>query len=245
MGPLRSHAQRHLAQRHYACLLAVCLLQLVIFTLPSPWERLSSLGYLLLGGQMLRALGVSGAPNGGVVRAEVVGHWAYRVIGLAALIVGGFWMLTPLNLRSSGVSVVLLWAVFATWSAARLITQLAEEHSVNRAVLRGALAGYLMLGLAGGLVCAGLETAQPGSFVDARQSAVLADGLQPVWRLNFVSLNYFAFVTLTTTGYGEIQPATSPAQMLSILIAIAGNVYLTSVLGLLIGRFSSNRGNRS
>ena len=110
---------------------------------------------------------------------------------------------------------------------------------MNRTVLRGALAGYLMLGLAGGLVCAGLETAQPGSFQGVREAAVLADGLQPVWRLNFVSLNYFAFVSLTTTGYGDILPATPLAQMVSIVMAIAGNVYLTSVLGLLIGRFSS------
>jgi voltage-gated potassium channel len=240
MPPLRSPAQRH-----YARLLAVCLLQLAIFTLPAPWNRLSSLGYLLLGTQMLRALGTTAGFDRGLRRAEAIGTWTYRLVGLAALSVGGFWLLTPLNLRSSGVPVVVLWAVFAIWSAARLISQLAEERSVNRAVLRGALAGYLMLGLAGGLVCAGLETAQPGSFLGVREAAVLADGLQPVWRLNFVSLNYFAFVTLTTTGYGDIQPATSPAQMVSILIAIAGNVYLTSVLGLLIGRFSSNLGDRS
>jgi hypothetical protein len=226
-------------QRHYTRLLAVCLLQLVIFTLPAPWNRLSSLGYLLLASQMLRALGtVEGAERNGS-RAGSMGRWGYRLIGLAALSVGSFWMLTPLNLRSSGVPVVVLWAIFAIWSAARLIAQLAEERSVNRTVLRGALAGYLMLGLAGGLVCAGLETAQPGSFQGVREAAVLADGLQPVWRLNFVSLNYFAFVSLTTTGYGDILPATPLAQMVSIVMAIAGNVYLTSVLGLLIGRFSS------
>lgn len=239
MPPLRSHGQRH-----YARLLAVCLLQLVIFTLPAPWTRLASLGYLLLGTQMLRALGRFGAAPA-ASSASMINLWAYRLTALAALGVGGFWMFTPLNLRSSGVPVVVLWAVFAIWSAARLITQLADERRVNRAVLRGALAGYLMLGLAGGLVCAGLETAHPGSFLGVREAAVLADGLQPVWRLNFVSLNYFAFVTLTTTGYGEIQPATALAQMASILIAIAGNVYLTSVLGLLIGRFSSNLADRS
>jgi voltage-gated potassium channel len=222
-------------QHHYARLLGVCVLQLGIFTLPSPWNQLSSLGYLLMAGLMLNALDDGFTAT----RGRRFGHLAYRAMGLAAIVVGGFWMLTPLNVRSSGVPVVVLWAAFAVWSAARLIRQLGEERSVNQAVLRGALAGYLMLGLAGGLVCAALETARPMSFMGLREGAVLGDALQPVWRLNFVSMNYFAFVTLTTTGYGDIQPMTPLAQMVSIVLAIAGNVYLTSVLGLLIGRFSN------
>jgi hypothetical protein len=58
-----------------------------------------------------------------------------------------------------------------------------------------------------------------------------------VWRLNFVKLNYFAFVSLTTTGYGDILPITPAAQMVSIALAVAGNSYLAIVLGMLIGRF--------
>lgn len=222
-------------QHRYARLLFVCVVQLGIFTLPSPWNELSSLGYLLMAGLMLNALG-------DVFRSSQSSRFAqlaYRVMGLGAIIVGGYWMLTPLNVRSSGVPVVVLWAAFAVWSAARLIRQLGEERSVNQAVLGGALAGYLMLGLAGGLVCAALETAQPMSFLGLREGAVLGDVLQPVWRQNFVSMNYFAFVTLTTTGFGDIQPTTPLAQMVSVVLAITGNVYLTSVLGLLIGRFSS------
>lgn len=228
---------RSASQHHYARLLGICLLQLAIFTLPHPWNRLSSPGYLLMAVVMLRALGQQIVPR----RADVLSRHAYRALGLAAIAVGGVWMFTPLNLRSTAVPVVVLWALFAVWSAARLILQLGEEHSVNRAVLRGALAGYLMLGLAGGLVCAALETAQAGSFSGLQATDALADGQQPVWRLNFVALNYFAFVTLTTTGFGDIQPSTPLAQMVSIALAVAGNVYLTSVLGLLIGRFSNQK----
>ncbi|MGL6134459.1 MAG: potassium channel family protein, partial [Prochlorococcaceae cyanobacterium] len=169
----------------------------------------------------------------------------YRLLGVAALAAGSLWLLTPVTLRSTGAPVAPLWALFAVWSALRLIRQLGEERSVNMAVLRGALAGYLMLGLAGGLVCAALETMAPGSFSGAELVSQGPDGQQPVWGLSFVQLNYFAFVSLTTTGYGEILPLTPLAQMISITIAIAGNVYLVSVLGLLIGRFSmqDNRGD--
>lgn len=49
---------------------------------------------------------------------------------------------------------------------------------------------------------------------------------QPLWRLNLVSINDFAFVTLTITGDGDIQSTTAIAQMIS------------SSLGLLISTFS-------
>ena len=149
----------------------------------------------------------------------------------------GLWLLTPLELRGTGVPVVVLWALFSVWSAQRLIRQLGEERSVDQAVLGGALAGYLMLGLSGGFLSAAVETVAPGSFTGVDLSRAGPDALEPVWRLNFVKLNYFAFVSLTTTGYGDILPITPAAQMVSIALAVAGNSYLAIVLGMLIGRF--------
>jgi len=53
------------------------------------------------------------------------------------------------------------------------------------------------------------------------------------------SYNYFAFVTLTTTGYGDIHPVTPQTQMLCVMVAIAGTVYLAMVMGLLISRYTA------
>ena len=61
----------------------------------------------------------------------------------------------------------------------------------------------------------------------------------PVWQIDFVALNYLAFVTLTTTGYGDIHPGTPQTQMLCALVAIAGTTYQVVVMGLLIGRFTA------
>jgi voltage-gated potassium channel Kch len=57
-----------------------------------------------------------------------------------------------------------------------------------------------------------------------------------VWGLDFVRLNYFAFVTLTTTGYGDVVPRTPLAQMASVSVAVIGTLYVTVVMGLLISR---------
>jgi hypothetical protein len=60
----------------------------------------------------------------------------------------------------------------------------------------------------------------------------------PVWQLNFIRLQYYAFITLTTTGYGDVTAATAQAQMLSVALAVGGTFYPAAVLGLLIGRYS-------
>jgi voltage-gated potassium channel Kch len=64
-----------------------------------------------------------------------------------------------------------------------------------------------------------------------------------VWTLNFVRLTYFAFVSLTTVGYGDVVPATAQAQMLGILTATLGTLYVAVVMGLLISRLIAAEAN--
>jgi len=238
--PQPQDAAGDLRHRHYRHLLAICLALLVSLTLPGPWARLSSLGYLAMAGTMLKTL----APRD----RRSPSFALYRVLGLAVLSSGVIWYVTPLEMRGSGIPVLVLWSLFSCWSALRLILTLAQEQRVSGDVLQGALAGYLMLGLTGGLIFAALETIQPGSFAQGGVTFGLGDGpldiapvsQRQVWQINFVRLNYFAFVSLTTTGYGDVLPVRTLAQMGSVAIAVAGTFYLAVVMGLLISRFSAS-----
>ena len=116
---------------------------------------------------------------------------------------------------------------------------------VHRPLLMGAIAGYLHLGLTAGLVMGAVETIQPGSFQPlALTKAALASGDLSVIESSgaFAEINYFAFVCLTTVGFGDINPALPLARMLSVVTSIAGPLYLAVVMGVLIGRFAG--GNR-
>ena len=62
----------------------------------------------------------------------------------------------------------------------------------------------------------------------------------PVWTLSFVRLNYYAFVSLTTMGYGDVLPVTPLAMMLGVAIASMGTFYVAVVMGLLISRLIAN-----
>lgn len=68
----------------------------------------------------------------------------------------------------------------------------------------------------------------------------------PTWHrclcgISVIRLQYFAFVALTTTGFGDVVPETPQAEMLSVAIAISGTFYVAAVMALLIARFSSQQ----
>jgi voltage-gated potassium channel len=225
----------------YGRLLATCLGLMVCFGLPVPWSRLASIGYLLLGVVLMVGWGRDSAKGG-----STMGPFTpYRLLGLAAIAFWLLWVLTPVEIRTTGIPVILLWTLFGGWSATRLIRRLALERRVNGAVLQGAVAGYLMLGLASGLLLSGLETIQPGSFRGIDIITQSGAAHPSVWGLNFAQLNYFAFVSLTTMGYGDVIPLTPAASMICVMIAIAGTFYIAAVMGVLISRLTVQEAEQS
>ena len=182
-----------------------------------------------------------------MTRGEPEPIWSqrlYRGLGLVSVATLWLWLLTPLELINSGVPLALSWSLLVGWSVIRLVKRFAVEPRVNDALLMGATAVYLHIGLTAGLVMSALETIQPGSFeplvVDAvEQGSVLAAAEA------FSTLNYYAFVCLTTVGFGDISPMLPLARMVSVTTSIAGPLYLAAVMGVLIGRFASNLERRS
>src|SRR5262252_10930376 len=45
---------------------------------------------------------------------------------------------------------------------------------------------------------------------------------------------FFSFVTLTTTGYGNLVPAANPGQSLAVLEAIAGQLFLVTAVAKIV-----------
>jgi Ion channel len=52
---------------------------------------------------------------------------------------------------------------------------------------------------------------------------------------------YFSFTVLTTTGFGDFTPATPVGHALAVIEMLVGQLYLVTVIGLLIGNFASRR----
>ncbi|MBM5801418.1 MAG: two pore domain potassium channel family protein [Cyanobacteria bacterium K_DeepCast_35m_m2_023] len=239
--------KRHRFYRH---LFAVTVFVVSIQALPLPLFRLHLVGTGLMVMLLLVELGqviprLSSKPQA-FDPAAARSAKLYQLLGLFGLGCLLVWVFTPASAAYTGFPVLLLMTAFVFWSLQRLTKLLGREESVGGEVLAGAVAGYLLLGLSGGLLLTVLETVHPGSFQNLvhhsgqvmKQPLPLAAANELIWDLDFSRITYFAFVALTTTGFGDIVPVTPPAAMASVALSIAGSLYLALVMGLLISRFT-------
>jgi hypothetical protein len=236
--------------RFYGHLLLLSLGVMVLIAFPYPVRRLSVLCSEVLILMLTFELGRPLRPR---QHKRHLYDNAYRLIGLAAFTFQLVWLLSPVNWRfTSGVPVLALITIFVFWSIKRLLYCLSCEKVINAKVISGAVAGYLQLGITGGLFFSVLETVAPGSFVNTAREykgmalEVFSGSSSEIasWMLDVSRIYYFAFVSLTTVGYGDIVPTTPTAQMASVALSIAGPLYLAVVMGLLISRYTIQGDNQ-
>jgi len=108
--------------------------------------------------------------------------------------------------------------------AAVVASQIYRRGAVTPHRIQGAVAAYLLLGLAWANAYQLLYHLRPDAFTGGLAAA--ADVPQ-TWI-------YFSFVTLTTTGYGDITPVHPVARSLAIAEALAGQLYLAITLARLV-----------
>ncbi|MCS5700640.1 ion channel [Cyanobium sp. FGCU-52] len=143
----------------------------------------------------------------------------------------GLWLPVVLGAWPPGIfrplEMVLL-SLFFLGTSMRLVHVLARVPRVNGKVLAGAAAGYLLLGLTGGVLATATQVVVPGSFSlgPAASHQVLLD-----------RLIYFSFVTIAGLGIGDVVPSNAVGERFVILLSVASTLYVTLLVGLLLGRF--------
>jgi hypothetical protein len=103
----------------------------------------------------------------------------------------------------------------------RLFKELFRTSRVNADSIKGGICIYFLLGIVWGMVYRSVHQLIPGSFIFNVPG-------EP-------NLFYFSFVTLATLGYGDIVPATRFMQMLAILEAVTGQIFLAVYIARLLG----------
>jgi hypothetical protein len=123
--------------------------------------------------------------------------------------------------------------VFYCYLAVQLFLQIKKNRAVDLNIIFASVSGYLLIGAIGGFVFQLLTLAVPGSF----------KGLAGPFET--YGLQYFSYITLTSVGYGDISPATEAAQSLVLLLALSGQIYLTVLVAILVGKYLSEKPNIS
>ncbi len=93
----------------------------------------------------------------------------------------------------------------------------------------GVLCVYLLVGMAFAFTYGVIEALSNEPFF-----AQIADG-------SHSDFLYFSFVTLTTTGFGDLTAATSLGRSFVIIEALTGQIYLVTVVSLIVANLGRPR----
>jgi Ion channel len=103
-----------------------------------------------------------------------------------------------------------------------IVRHIAFRREVDRETVLGALSAYLLFGMAFAFTYRFVGEVQRGPFFGAQGEGDVADDL------------FFSFVTLTTTGYGNLVPADNPGQSLAVLEALLGQLFLVTMVAKIV-----------
>lgn len=124
----------------------------------------------------------------------------------------------------------LFFTFFFLLATIGTIYKVATCIKLNNDTICNAINGYLFLGLFGASMASVLELQDVNSFNFSSAITAIHE---------FEKFIYYSFVTLTTVGYGDITPNSSAAKVLTIFLSTAGQLYLTVLIGLIVGKYIS------
>jgi len=121
---------------------------------------------------------------------------------------------------------LVLSIIFFFYIIFYLVSRVASSKTVGSLEFLESINVYLLLGIAASLVFTLVYSSNheaynpPGEVLNSHADFI-----------------YYSFVTMTTLGYGDITPKDSLARSLSIFFSVAGQLYLTMIIAMLVGKY--------
>lgn len=159
-------------------------------------------------------------------------RWYYLVIVFAVLAI----VLRILaSIHSVDSKVVELGGAMVNVTCFSIIAVAIIKYILNDKIIAlneiyGAICAYLLIGLIWAFLYNALMITNPASFhfppeLDSGRMAL--------------HLIYFSFITLTSTGFGDIYPIAPFAEVLSYIEAIIGQIYVVVLIGWMVGTLAT------
>lgn len=194
------------------------LLASMTWTMVGPdtrWARLISVA--LQGSTVLLALARSGRPAG-------LSRLGGAALGIALAVSA-----LPVLVGAADATGAAAEAVITIAAVLAIASGLVRQLTITVQTVVGALCVYVLLGMVYASLQGVVATVGPHPF--------FASGAQP----DRSDLLYFSFVTLTTVGYGDLVAVSSWGRLLAMIEALNGQLYLVSVVALLVGNIGRTR----
>ena len=214
-----SREARLRASHSYGLVLLLVLGAIVFAGLVPDGAFAQSMLVLLLAALLIAALRSTGV-------ARLRSYPIATLLGFAAVVA-----LSPLVTGGKTLDGALALADAALVGAAIAVIGLGaiDQGEVNRQSLRAAICVYLLVGMFFVFLYGAVAALDSGPF--------FAQGTDGTTAQRF----YFSFVTLATLGYGDYTAAGNFGHLLSVSEALLGQLYLVTVLALLVGNLGRKR----
>jgi Ion channel len=213
-------APRPAAYRYGAVFVLTFALLVFIIVAPSAdWSR--AVAMAIEGAALVVTFATSRA------RAPVRRAWATAVgLGAALIVIGVAAGALPV---AADFALAGLLAAAIPLSLVRGLVRLVAAHGVTLQAVAGALAIYLLIGLLFAWSIGFVAHVGSGPYFAQGTDGTAADWV------------YYSFVVLTTTGFGDLTAAQPVGHALAVVEMLVGQLYLVTVIGVLVGNFVRRR----
>jgi Ion channel len=193
----------------------------VLFSILSPETPVGRAVAVLLQCTMLLTVIATARGNGWRARSRsLTGGFVVLVVVALTVLIG-----LEVLPRWVGAAVTTVAVLAVLVVLVRGVARLIRVRGVTVQAVAGALTTYLLLGLEFALVARVAVVLSPHRYFEQVTNAAVTQSQEI----------YFSFTTLTTTGYGDLTPALSVGRALAVLEMLVGQIYLVTVIGLLVG----------
>jgi hypothetical protein len=158
-------------------------------------------------------------------------NWVFALLlALPAGVLNTIATLRPdLHLEVAAFGFAFLFLVFTLVTLLRAVVSTRE---ITSDTIYGAISVYLLIAMSWAVAYVLLSHLQPG--------ALSADAARhPNHVIDWSDCLFFSFVTLTSTGYGDIVPVTAQARSLASLEAVSGTMYMAVLVARLVGVYTA------
>lgn len=147
--------------------------------------------------------------------------------------IAGFHQLVVVSLLLQSLSYLSI----SLYITARLLH--AEEATASSIIAGICL--YLLLGFFWAHLCTAIEIAHPHSFTGLDPAGAFSSTYNRMQSEMF----YFSFMVLTSVGFGDITPVTPLAEIMTVFMAVSGQLFVMITMASLMGRYLNEHSRSS
>ena len=210
---------RHRAEFRYGAVF-VLIVALLVFVIVAPAGNAARAVVLALEGLALLVVVATSRERREVRKARVRTLGVAAALAVAAVAFGALPL--PVVFVTNGVLTLSILVALVGG-----LMRLVRLHGVTLQVVAGALTIYVLLGLIFAWLVSLVADVDAAAYFAEGGDASLGERV------------YYSFTVLTTTGFGDLTAATPAGHALAVVEMLLGQLYLVTVIGVLVGSFAA------